>query len=391
MAGRLFDNMVEFGRLLRRAGVPVGSSQIVESVRAAELVGLRRRPDFYWALATTLVTRPEHKSVFDLAFQSFWSRETEQHPVRELVVWRRDDTPAAGDDAERERPIDVRGELPAVEDDGGVDGKPADQRDSASDAELLADKHFDKMSADELAAAKRELEAMEYELDLVRTRRRRRDAHGRFVDWRRSFPRMVRGAGAMMTFSRSSPREETPTLVLLCDISGSMQLYSRLLVHFACAIGARRKRTHAFLFGVRLTNISRHLGTGDVGRAVEAVCATTRDFDGGTRVGESLAEFNRKWSRRLLSRKSIVALVTDGLEGGDLALLTQEIARLHRSCAHLIWLNPLLRFDGFEPKAAGVKALLANVDSVHAVHSMRHLREVAAALRAAAVTSRKPS
>jgi uncharacterized protein len=376
MASRLVDNIVEFGRLLRRVGMTVGPAQLQEGLRAAALVGLPHKEDFYWALATTLITRPEHRYVFDQAFQLFWRSPDQLRSVAEITLAGRGDAPPASDDPD-----------PATSTDLGIGAPPEgpepsddalrDKRDSASEAEVFTQRHFEHMDSQELARAKRKLEQLELNLQPLVTRRRRRDSNGAMIDWRRSQRALLHGAPK---FAYASRRQEPPALVLLCDISGSMQLYSRVLLHFLCAVGAQRKHTYAFLFGTRLTNITRLIRTRDIGGAVDKICRVTRDFDGGTRIGAVLAEFNRKWSRRLLGRKPVVVLVTDGLEGEAVDQLQLEIDRLHRSCGRLLWLNPLLRYEGFEPKAAGIKTIIKHVDSMHAVHSVKHIADVVDAI-----------
>jgi uncharacterized protein len=391
MQGLIFSNLVEFGRLLRKAGLPIGPAQIRESLRAVDLAGVRSRDDFFWALSATLVNRPEQRRIFDLAFELFWRLPETPDAVVDLERWRRSD---AGDDMQEEqRPhaaFDISGKAPTTEAVDFGENAP-DQRDSASATELFGDKHFERMDGDELATARRALEQLAFAFRPVLTRRRERDRNGNVVDWRRSFRAMSRGDGSMSQFAYCSRREEAPGLVVLCDISGSMQIYSRIFVHFICALALAHSRTHAFLFGTRLTDISRYIAGSNIDRAVDKICATTHDFDGGTRIGSSLAQFNKKWSRRLLSRNATVLLMTDGLEGDDVPQLEGEIDRLHRSCRHLMWLNPLLRFAGFEAKAAGVRVISAHVDSLHPMHTLAHLTEVAEALRSPAPRWGRPT
>lgn len=382
MQSRLIDNLAGFARLLRGAGLTIGSEQLVQSVRALGLVGLRDRSDFYWALAGSLVTRPEHKAVFDQAFDLFWWSHSRTNPVAELSVWRRDDT-ATGDDDDTQVPLNLLLDASAAAADAGDKERATDQRDSAAANERLNDKHFDQMNVDELAAVKQRLGQLLFDPAPYLARRRERSVNGDAIDWRRSLRSIPRNGGTLLEFARNRRREEEPTLVLLCDISGSMQIYSRVLLHFVCAVAQRRKNTHAFLFGTQLTNVSRYLGGANIDATVDRITGETRDFDGGTRIGAALAEFNKQWSRRLLSRRSIVILVSDGLDGEDSSTLEHEVDRLHRSCRHLMWLNPLLRFTGFEAKASGIKAILRHVDSVHAIHSLRHVGDVAAALATA--------
>ena len=382
MQSRLIDNLAGFARLLRGAGLTIGSEQLAQGVRALGLVGLRDQSDFYWALAASLVTRPEHKPVFDQAFDLFWRAHLRTNPVAELSVWRRDDT-AAGDDDDTQVPLNLLLDASAAEADAGDKERATDQRESAAANEHLNDKHFDRMNVDELAAVKQRLGQLLFDPAPYLARRRERSVNGDAIDWRRSLRSIPRNGGTLLEFARNRRREEEPTLVLLCDISGSMQIYSRVLLHFVCAVAQRRKHTHAFLFGTQLTNVSRYLGGANIDATVDRITGETRDFDGGTRIGAALAEFNKQWSRRLLSRRSIVILVSDGLDGEDSSTLEHEVDRLHRSCRHLMWLNPLLRFSGFEAKASGIKAILRHVDSVHAIHSLRHVGDVAAALATA--------
>ncbi|MEO7403723.1 MAG: VWA domain-containing protein, partial [Burkholderiales bacterium] len=326
----------------------------------------------------------EHRRVFDHAFDLFWrAPATGEKSIVEIERWRRGDHDDDDNESSADKQsVSVLGEDIAPDDDDEPgEHRSADQRASASTLETLGEKHFDQMDTAELAAAKRAIRDFEVDLEPIITRRRQRDPNGRKLDWRRSLRLMQRGGGAMTEFAYYSRREERPAIVLLCDISGSMQLYSRLLLYFACALGAKRRNTHAFLFGTQLTNISRLLVAKDIGPAVDTICATTRDFDGGTRIGASIAEFNKRWSRRLLARKSIVVLMTDGLDGEDTSELDAALGRLRRSASRVMWLNPLMRFPGFSPEAAGVKVLAKHADSMHGVHTLRHIGDVVAALR----------
>ncbi|HZP88455.1 MAG TPA: VWA domain-containing protein [Burkholderiales bacterium] len=387
MHTHLFDNIVGFGRLLRSVGLAAGPTQLAQAMQAIALAGLVNREDFYWALASSLVVHPEQKAVFDQAFELFWRAQLRTTAVAELNRWRRDDT-AQSETESGPVSLEVLSEALAADEDAGEDASEADQRNSAAEVERLSDKHFDQMSEEELAAAKQHLAQLPFDTNPYLSRRRQRDVNGDAVDWRGSFRAMTRRHGGLPKFSYCLRREEAPALVLLCDISGSMQIYSRVLLHFVCALAQRRKRTFAFLFGTRLTPISRLCGGADLDRAVSRAVAAARDFDGGTRIGGALEAFNKLWSRRVLSRNAVVILLSDGLDADDSNVLDVEIARLHRSCRQLMWLNPLLRFEGFEPKASGVQTILRHVDSLHAVHTLRHIGDVAAALRDGAAKSR---
>jgi uncharacterized protein with von Willebrand factor type A (vWA) domain len=212
------------------------------------------------------------------------------------------------------------------------------------------------------------------------TRRFVADRHGRRIDMRATLRAGLRASGGMMPLKYRRAAKRHPPLVVLCDISGSMSRYSRIFLHFVHAITNDRDRVHSFIFGTRLTNITRQLHNRDVDIALDRVAEAALDWSGGTRIGESLHEFNRLWSRRVLGQGAVVLLITDGLDRGDIDGLETEIIRLHKSCRRLIWLNPLLRFEGFRPEARGVKAIMPHVDDFRAVHNLNRLRDIGAAL-----------
>jgi uncharacterized protein with von Willebrand factor type A (vWA) domain len=210
------------------------------------------------------------------------------------------------------------------------------------------------------------------------------DARGRVADWRGTMRAALRSGGEVQALVTRARRTRWPNLVALCDISGSMSGYSRVLLHFLHAAANRRgagwAQVHAFTFGTRLTNITRHLANRDVDAALAAAGRDALDWEGGTRIGASLHAFNRDWSRRVLGQGAMVLLITDGLDRDDPERLAAEVERLRLSSRRLIWLNPLLRWDGFAPKARGVRAMLPHVDSFRACHSLASLDELVVAL-----------
>jgi len=214
----------------------------------------------------------------------------------------------------------------------------------------------------------------------VRTRRFVTDQRGARIDMRATLRAGLRTSGGMLPLKYRRPAMRHPPLVVLCDISGSMSRYSRMFLHFVHVITNDRDRVHSFIFGTRLTNITRQLQNRDVDVALGRVAEAALDWSGGTRIGESLYDFNRLWSRRVLGQGAVVLLITDGLDRGDIGGLETEIIRLHKSCRRLIWLNPLLRFEGFRPEARGVKAIMPHVDDFRAVHSLSRLRDIGAVL-----------
>ena len=239
---------------------------------------------------------------------------------------------------------------------------------------------FEAMSAAEIAAAKADIRRLALPLDLQRTRRRRADPPGPHVDLRATLRASLRQGGEILDIARSRRVTRPPPLVVLCDISGSMSRYAQILLHFLHAVANDRDRVHIFLFGTRLSNVTRQLRHRDPEVAFQLVSHAVPDWSGGTRIGEALAQFNRRWARRVLGQGAVVLLVTDGLDRDGAAGLAESMDRLHKSCARLIWLNPLLRWDGFAPKSQGIRAMLPHVDEFRPVHNLASLRALVQSL-----------
>jgi hypothetical protein len=249
---------------------------------------------------------------------------------------------------------------------------------TVSDQERLQRMDFEAMSAAEIEAAKREIRRLTLPLDLRRTRRKRADPLGPVTDLRRTIRASLRHGGEILTIARNRRQTRPPPLVVLCDISGSMARYAQILLHFLHAVTNDRDRVHGFLFGTRLTNVTRQLRHHDPEVAFQMVAHIVPDWSGGTRIGEALATFNQFWARRVLGQGAVVLLITDGLdrprEHDGAHGLAENMDRLHRSCRRLIWLNPLLRWSGFEPKSQGIRAMLPHVDEFRPVHNLASLR-----------------
>ncbi len=245
---------------------------------------------------------------------------------------------------------------------------------TVSDQERLQRMDFEAMSAADIDAAKREIRRLTLPLDLRRTRRLRADPHGPVTDLRRTIRASLRQGGEILEIARNRRQTRPPPLVVLCDISGSMSRYAQILLHFLHAVTNHRDRVHVFLFGTRLTNITRQLRYRDPEVAFQMVAHIVPDWSGGTRIGEALAAFNRFWARRVLGQGAVVLLITDGLDRDGAQGLAENMDRLHRSCRRLIWLNPLLRWSGFEPKSQGIRAMLPHVDEFRPVHNLASLR-----------------
>jgi uncharacterized protein with von Willebrand factor type A (vWA) domain len=382
--GKLAINIAHFARALRKAGVPVGTGRVVDAIRAVEAVGFGDKQDFYHTLQACFVSRPEHRAVFAQVFRLFWRDPQFLEHMMSLL------TPVMR--GLNERPEPTPGERRAAE--ALVDGVPQapaegeevefDATLTFSAAEKLRRMDFEQMSAAELAASRRAIARLELPVRPIASRRTRVDRRGRLPDWRGTMRAALRSGGDVQALVLRARRTRWPNLVALCDISGSMSSYSRMLLHFlhaaANAKGAGWAQVHAFTFGTRLTNITRHLRQRDVDAALAAAGREALDWEGGTRIGACLHAFNRDWSRRVLSQGAVVLLITDGLDRGDPERLAAEMERLQLSARRLIWLNPLLRWDGFTPRARGIRAILPHVDSFRSCHNLASLEELAEAL-----------
>jgi uncharacterized protein len=380
--GKLADNIVYFARTLRNAGLKVGPASVNDAIEAVMSAGIGSRDDFYWILHSVLVTRHEDTVVFDEVFRLFWrSRELVE---KMLAMF----SPKAPDTREREKKRAGETRVADAMFEGHKKRKPEEQppeievdaRMTFSGREVLRNKDFAQMSAAEIAAAKKALAELRLSADEVRTRRYKPSSHKFRVDPRRTMRHAMRTGGDLIIPQFREHRVVQPPLVVLADISGSMSQYSRIFLHFLHALTERRRRVHTFLFGTRLTNVTRQMRYRDIDAAIDDCTRSVEDWSGGTRIGETLATFNRKWSRRVLSQGAIVLLITDGLERDEVDGLSHEMERLHKSCRRLIWLNPLLRFDGFQARAKGVRAMLPHVDEFRPVHSLDTIADLCLAL-----------
>ncbi|MFW5880971.1 MAG: vWA domain-containing protein [Roseicyclus sp.] len=383
--GRLADNILHFVHALRKAGVKVGTAQAETAIRAVAAAGFTNRADFYHTLRATLITRAEHLEVFHQAFAMFWRDPDFLRSLMHMLSPELEETAL--------RPKTQTAQRRAEEALGGAQARrPPKPRDEVerqailtwSADEVLGPKDFEQMSAAELAEAATAVRALDLPVPPLRTRRARPHTCGPRVDPRATLRSALRRGGEIERIARKAPRTRPPDLVALCDISGSMSVYSRMLLRYLHGLTHARERSwghvHAFTFGTRLTNVTRALRLPDPDAALAAAGRDARDWEGGTRIGTALERFNRQWSRRVLSSGAVVLLITDGLERDDLDLLDREAARLARSARRLIWLNPLLRFDGFSARAGGVRTLLSHVDSIHACHALDSLRDLSRAL-----------
>ena len=376
--GRLSENILYFARALRAAGIPVGPGNVLDALEAVQVARIGDREDFYWTLHAVFVKRHEHGILFDQAFRIFFRK---RGYIEKLIASMLPET-AAG--APKPPPPGAQriqealfGGLNAREDTADVE---IDARLTVSDREVLQKKDFAQMTAAEIAVARQAIARLALPLDLVRTRRLVAARRGALIDVRRTLRASMKAGGALIDLKYLGPREKMPPIVALLDISGSMSQYTRLFLHFLHAIAEREKRVTTFLFGTRLTNVTRAIRARDPDEALAACSAHVVDWAGGTRIATSLRDFNKHWSRRVLTQGAVVLLITDGLERDAVNSLGFEMDRLHRSCRRLIWLNPLLRFDGFEARAKGVRTMLPHVDEMRPIHNLESMMGLVRAL-----------
>jgi len=389
--GRLADNIVYFARTLRKAGMKVGPAAVNDAIEAVLASGIGSRDDFYWTLHSVLVTRHEDSVVFDEAFKLYWRSRELVEKMLEMF------SPKAPDTREREKKRAGESRVADAMFEGHKGREPEEQppeieidaRMTFSGREVLREKDFAQMSAAELAEAKKALSELRLPHDEVKTRRYKQSSRKLRVDPRRTMRYAMRTGGDLIIPQFREPRVVHPPLVALADISGSMSQYSRVFLHFLHALTEHRRHVHTFLFGTRLTNITRQMRHRDIDMAIDDSANAVEDWSGGTRIGETLATFNRQWSRRVLSQGATVLLITDGLERDEVDGLEHEMERLHKSCRRLIWLNPLLRFEGFQAKAKGVRAMLPHVDEFRPVHSLNSISDMCLALGAGSSSNRR--
>ena len=387
--GHLAENIVYFARALRAAGMPVGPGSVLDALEALNVARVGARDDFYWTLHAVFVKRHEHTILFDQAFRIFFRK---RGYIEKLIASMIPQTlepaaksPAPG--AQRVQEALFSGLNERAQDQSEIE---VDARLTVSDREVLQKKDFAQMTAAEIAAAKDAIARLTLPLDEVRTRRLTQNRRGHLIDIRRTLRASMKAGGAVIDLKYLGPRLKEPPIVALLDISGSMSEYTRLFLHFLHAVTDARKRVTTFLFGTRLTNVTRAIRQRDPDEALAACSANVADWSGGTRIASSLHVFNKQWARRVLGQGAVVLLITDGLERDADDTLAFEIDRLHRSCKRLIWLNPLLRFHAFEARAKGVQTMLPHVDELRAIHNLDSMKELVRALSRAPAKGYNP-
>jgi len=371
---------MHFGRVLRRTGLPVGPDRVLDALSAVQVAGVGRRDDFYWTLASVFLGRHDQLDLFDQAFRVFWRDPALHARVRRLPEVRGRIPPR-----KREPELSARVVQALTPRHHASPAAPAAERitfDSSltfSARESLQAMDFESMTNEELAAARAAVSRLRLRLPQRPTRRHAPDARGARIDPRASLRASLRAGGATLPLRRRSLRRRAPPVVALADVSGSMSRYTRMVLHFLHALANEHDRVQAFTFGTRLTPITRQLRHRDADAALAGVARQVKDWSGGTRIGACLRAFNVNWSRRL-RQDAVVLLISDGLDCEGADDLARQIERLRKSCRRLIWLNPLLRYPGFEAKPAGIKAMLPHVDEFLPVHNLQSLMDLKRAL-----------
>ena len=388
-SGRLAENILYFARALRAAGMPVGPGGVLYALEALQVARIGSREDFYWTLHAVFVKRHEHTILFDQAFRVFFRK---RGYIDKLIASM---LPESLSGTPKPPPPGAQRIEEALF--SGIERRESEQQEveldarlTVSDREVLQKKDFAQMTVAEIDAAKAAIARLVLPIEMVRTRRLAAARRGHLIDIRRTLRASLKAGGAVIDLKYLGPREKEPPIVALLDISGSMSQYTRLFLHFLHTVTDARKRVATFLFGTRLTNVTRSIRQRDPDEALRACAAHVVDWSGGTRIASSLREFNKRWSRRVLTQGAVVLLITDGLERDGDDTLAFEMDRLHRSCRQLIWLNPLLRFEGFEARAKGVRTILPHVDELRPIHNLESMTGLVRALSGQAAKSYDP-
>jgi uncharacterized protein with von Willebrand factor type A (vWA) domain len=386
---QLARNITHFARALRRAGLPIGPGRTRDAIIAVAATGFTNKHDFYWCLHACFVSRPEHRATFHQLFRLYWRDPRFMEQMMSMMLpmvsgTQQDRRAAAAEKRAAQALLDGQSpDLPETTEDSPETLIEIDASQTISTQERLRQLDFEQMSTAEMAAAKRMLAGLRLPVKPLQSRRTQARP-GRLPDWRATQRVALRRGGELDRFCTRRRRLRFPNLVVLCDISGSMSQYSRAVLHFLHAVanaqGQGWSQVHAFTFGTRLTNITRHLRTRDVDAALAAAGAQAQDWEGGTRIASCLADFNRDWSRRVMGQGAVVLLVTDGLDRDPDSNLGPIMRRLSLTARQTIWLNPLLRWDGFAPKARGIRQMLPYVSSFRAGHNIASLQGLADAL-----------
>lgn len=378
MSGQFLHNLLLFGRVLRRLGLDINPGRMMDLVHALDHIQIGKKSDFFYAARALLVHDREDLALFDEAFELFWRKPAESWGVEWQGLTRR---------RRRSGPIVT---YPPLKDapPANESGSTSDQELSVievtrtySDQELLRNKNFAEMTAEESDAVKQMISHLLWKVSERKTRRHRPGKGYHLIDMRRTLRRSLRSEGEIFRWSYRHPKLKPRPLIVIADISGSMERYTRLLLHFIYGMKAALSQpVEAFVFSTRLTRITRPLQIRELDLALKNVGLLVNDWAGGTRIGESLKTFNFEWGRRVLGHGAVVLIISDGWDRGDVDLLKREMTRLKRNCYKLIWLNPLLGAPDYEPLTRGIQAALPNIDYFLPVHNLASLEDLATRL-----------
>ncbi|MFQ5649968.1 MAG: VWA domain-containing protein [bacterium] len=378
-------HIISFGRVLRRAGLSVGTSQMMDALLALKHIGIRNRRDVYQAFYSIFVTRHDQVELFDQAFYLFFRAPSMLPRMMGLMLPRLDlpeNMQSKTSPRVQQALAEELGTKPQTRPERRNEEKEAiDLVLTYSAVEVLRKKDFAAFSAEELLVVKQMLAGMDW--SIARQRRRRFTTEkGRYLDLRRTIREGLRHHGEWTVLKTRAPDSKARDVAILCDISGSMERYSRMLLHFMHAFSTSEHKVETFVFGTRLTRITRTLRHRDIDDAVASVSKVVNDWAGGTRIGEAIKVFNFVWARRVLRSGAVVLIISDGWDRGDIPLLEREMARLARSCTRLIWLNPLLGYQDYEPLTRGIKTSLPYIDDFLPVHNLESLEQIGRLLAA---------
>ena len=390
---KLSDNVLYFARVLRSAGIPIGSGRILEAIKAINKIGLADKSIFYWALHSVFVHKNEHREIFDQTFKIFWKNPRLLEKMMQLALPRLNTGTPETSDSDINRRVQEAFNTDNISEDNYVDASTEDELEfdavmTYSESELLQGMDFEQMSSDEINKAKKVIAQMNLSIPQVKSRRFKSSSLRRKIDLRQSLKGANKFCGEYIPLRYKSRKDKNPPIIAICDVSGSMSRYSRMLLHFMHVLTTLRNDVHTFLFGTRLTNVTRFLRFKDVDEALAATSSAVEDWSGGTRIGDCLKEFNFNWSRRVLGPGAIVLFITDGLDRGGGIGLSKQIKLIQKSSKRLIWLNPLLRYEEFAPKPTGVKAILPYVDEFRPIHSLESMDQLVNALSETNLQSR---
>lgn len=390
---KLSDNVLYFARVLRSAGIPIGSGRILDAIKAINKIGLADKSIFYWALHSVFVHKNEHREIFDQAFKIFWKNPRLLEKMMQLALPRLNTGTPEASDADINRRVQEAFNTDNMSKENYVHPSTEDELKfdavmTYSESELLQGMDFEQMSSDEINKAKKVIAQMNLSIPQVKSRRFKNSSLRRKIDLRQSLKGANKFCGEYIPLRYKSRKDKNPPIIAICDISGSMSRYSRMLLHFMHVLTTLRNDVHTFLFGTRLTNVTRFLRFKDVDEALAATSSAVEDWSGGTRIGDCLKDFNFNWSRRVLGPGAIVLFITDGLDRGGGIGLSKQIKLIQKSSKRLIWLNPLLRYEEFAPKPTGVKAILPYVDEFRPIHSLESMDQLVNALSETNLQSR---